>query len=185
MAGFRAAAAAGGSIRAEGFALDHVSRRALRVTTRESSTRLRDASATSHAVRHDATTIVPSKSPEDAMLVAPFSPLPPSGGHSLSRSSRRNARDQLASALASAWLIAGAAALLLVPFARGDGRLGATLPFWLVGAPLIDLAWIHRRRIAVRASASLRAVTGRARPLRNVRDQCFARARSACSAARS
>jgi hypothetical protein len=55
-----------------------------------------------------------------------------------------------------AWLIAGLAALVLVPFARGDRLLGATLPFWLVAAPLIDLAWIERERIVRSIRAWLR-----------------------------
>jgi hypothetical protein len=47
-----------------------------------------------------------------------------------------------------AWVLAGLATLALVPFARGDRMLGATLPFWLIAAPLLDLAWIERRRLA-------------------------------------
>lgn len=45
-----------------------------------------------------------------------------------------------------AWLALGTIVLLWVPAARGGGLLGASVPFWLVGAPLIDLAWILRRR---------------------------------------
>lgn len=43
-----------------------------------------------------------------------------------------------------AWTAIGALALLLVGAARGDALMGATLPFWLVGAPLIDLVWVER-----------------------------------------
>ncbi|MET0232132.1 MAG: hypothetical protein ABW186_14455 [Rhodanobacteraceae bacterium] len=82
-----------------------------------------------------------------------------------------------------AWLAVGVGVLLLVPFARGDRFFGATLPFWLVVAPLVDLGWIERRRIARRVSESWRGL-GRARPARNVRAQRVAR-RAACSAARS
>ncbi|MBO9664489.1 hypothetical protein [Dokdonella sp.] len=45
-----------------------------------------------------------------------------------------------------AWLALGTIVLLWVPAARGGGLLGASVPFWLVGAPLIDLTWILRRR---------------------------------------
>lgn len=87
------------------------------------------------------------------------------------------------------WLIGGIVVLLLVPAARGGATLGATLPFWLVAAPLIDLAWIERRRIARRATECLqnagRPDFGR-RPAmaRSVRGQRAARS-AACSAARS
>lgn len=59
-----------------------------------------------------------------------------------------------------AWAAIGALALLLVEASRGDALLGATLPFWLVGAPLIDLVWVERARIsrwlAMHARARLR-----------------------------
>ena len=58
------------------------------------------------------------------------------------------------------WAATGALALLLIGAARGDALLGATLPFWLVGAPLMDLLWVERARIgrwlAANASPSLR-----------------------------
>jgi hypothetical protein len=82
-----------------------------------------------------------------------------------------------------AWIAVGIGVLALVPFARGDRFFGATLPFWLVAAPLADLVWVERRRIARRLAGSWR-VAVRARPARNVRAQRVAR-RSACSAARS
>ncbi len=57
----------------------------------------------------------------------------------------------VAASPATPWLIAWAAvgvfALLLVGSARGDALLGVTLPFWLVGAPLVDLVWVERVRI--------------------------------------
>ncbi|MBN8728761.1 MAG: hypothetical protein J0H15_13810 [Xanthomonadales bacterium] len=46
-----------------------------------------------------------------------------------------------------AWLGAGVSALLLYPDLRGGSAFGLTLPFWLVAAPLIDLAWLRRRRL--------------------------------------
>jgi len=45
-----------------------------------------------------------------------------------------------------AWLLCGTIALVCVPAARGGALLGATLPFWLVGAPLLDLLWLRRQR---------------------------------------
>ncbi len=118
------------------------------------------------------------------MLVAPFSPLPPSNERALSRHAHPRTRDELASTLALAWLVGGAAVVFFVPFARGDGSFGATLPFWLVAAPLIDLAWIHRARIARRFATLSRATAPRPRPARNVRRQRVGCA-AACSAARS
>ena len=50
--------------------------------------------------------------------------------------------------LLMAWMLFGTAALLFNPSLAFDARFGATLSFWLVGAPAIDLAWILRARIA-------------------------------------
>ena len=47
-----------------------------------------------------------------------------------------------------AWLAVGLILLACVPAARGGGPFGATLPFWLVGAPLLDLGWLWRARLA-------------------------------------
>lgn len=47
-------------------------------------------------------------------------------------------------AILTVWLVLGAGFLLLAPSARGGRPFGATLPFWLVGAPLIDLLWWKR-----------------------------------------
>ena len=47
-----------------------------------------------------------------------------------------------------AWLGLGLLALWLVPALRGSAAFGATLPFWLVGAPLLDLVWLGRFRLA-------------------------------------
>ena len=56
--------------------------------------------------------------------------------------------------IVACWLVAGIAALVSVPALRGGTALGATLPFWLVVAPAIDLAWLLRARLA----AALRGV---------------------------
>jgi hypothetical protein len=47
-----------------------------------------------------------------------------------------------------AWLVLGALTVIALPIARGDTLFGASLPFWLVAAPLIDLLWLRRRRLA-------------------------------------
>ncbi len=46
------------------------------------------------------------------------------------------------------WMALGLVVLLCVPAARGGAMLGATLPFWLVAAPLIGLVWLWRRECA-------------------------------------
>jgi len=82
-----------------------------------------------------------------------------------------------------AWLIVGCAVVLLVPAVRGGALFGATLPFWLVAAPLVDLAWIRRERLALHARRWISALGSRRAP-RNVRRQRPARA-AACRAASS
>lgn len=72
------------------------------------------------------------------------------------------------------WLALGGLALAFVPHSPAGMELGATLPFWLVGAPLIDLAWLMRRRIAALARGLLHT------PLRS-RQRCGARRSSAMS----
>jgi hypothetical protein len=46
-----------------------------------------------------------------------------------------------------AWIALGLVVVACVPAARGDALLGATLPFWLVVAPLLNLAWVVRARV--------------------------------------
>jgi len=112
------------------------------------------------------------------MFLAPFS-VPPS----LRASKRPPRRAIRLDALLVAWLLVGSAVVLLVPAVRGGRFLGATLPFWLVAAPLVDLAWIGRERLATRTRSWISALGSRPAP-RNVRRQRPARA-AACSAARS
>jgi hypothetical protein len=45
------------------------------------------------------------------------------------------------------WLLFGSVALLLFPDVCLVPRFGATLPFWLVAAPAIDLAWLMRSHL--------------------------------------
>ena len=83
-----------------------------------------------------------------------------------------------------AWLLVGCAVVLLVPAIRGGRLLGGTLPFWLVAAPLVDLVWIRRGRIAARVETWVSALRGRRIAPRNVRRQRAVRA-VACNAERS
>jgi hypothetical protein len=45
------------------------------------------------------------------------------------------------------WLVFGAVVMALIPQARGMQPLVGWLPFWLVIAPLLDLAFVHRHRL--------------------------------------
>lgn len=45
-----------------------------------------------------------------------------------------------------AWLVCGVAACVLIPAARGSEQLGATVPFWLVAAPSMNIVWLRRAR---------------------------------------
>ncbi|HEX5122022.1 MAG TPA: hypothetical protein VFV97_02160 [Rhodanobacteraceae bacterium] len=116
------------------------------------------------------------------MFLAPLS-VPPSLVASSNRRSRPARRALRLDAALVAWLLVGCAVVVLVPQVRGGRLLGATLPFWLVVAPLVDLAWIRREHLATRARSWISAARSRPAP-RNVRRQRPARA-AACSAARS
>ncbi len=90
-----------------------------------------------------------------AMPLTARSPMPPS---------IRGAPAAPAYALALyAWLALGACTLLCVPAARGGPLLGATLPFWLVGAPVLDLLWVNRAGLRERLR-QLRAARRSAAP---------------------
>ena len=58
------------------------------------------------------------------------------------------------------WVLAGALGLCLLPGLRGNALSGLTLPFWLLGAPLLDIAWLTRARWL----AALRERVGSRRP---------------------
>jgi len=114
-------------------------------------------------------------------FTAPFSP-PPS-----LRSSEplpKNAVDRPSGL--TLWLFVGTLIVILVPAARGGSALGATLPFWLIAAPLIGLAWTHRRAI-LRHIAGSASIPRRSRRMarRQPRHQRRVRSVSACSAERS
>ena len=57
------------------------------------------------------------------------------------------------------WLAIGVVVLLCVPAARSSTMFGATLPFWLSAAPLLDLVWLKRARLR----SLLREQSGRMR----------------------
>ena len=115
------------------------------------------------------------------MFLAPL-PVPSSPSAPSSPSPRSDRHATRCDAVLVAWLLVGCAVVLLVPAVRGGRLLGATLPFWLVAAPLVDLAWTRRRRLVANARTWISALQSRPAP-RNVRQR---RARSAaCSAARS
>jgi len=87
------------------------------------------------------------------MFVAPFSlPLPVEHPHPRMRESPPGA----ALGALAAWLVSGACLLALFPALRGGATLGATLPFWLVAAPAINLVWLARGRIATAVQHALR-----------------------------
>ena len=61
------------------------------------------------------------------------------------------------------WLVFGAVVMALIPQARGMQSLVGWLPFWLVVAPLLDLAFVHRLRL-LSASRALVSARRRRRP---------------------
>jgi len=54
-----------------------------------------------------------------------------------------------------AWLVCGAVAFACVPALRARDPLWGWLPFWLLVAPLIDLAFLHRQRLLATSQAFL------------------------------
>lgn len=73
--------------------------------------------------------------------------------------------------IVACWLVAGIAALVSIPALRGGTALGATVPFWLVVAPAIDLAWLLRARLAaaLRCAWSSRHATAMRRQAKRAR----------------
>ncbi len=90
------------------------------------------------------------------MLIAPFSVSSADRSRTASPAFARPGQTRPPIGGLLAWLAIGIGVLLLVPLARGDRFFGATLPFWLVVAPLVDLGWTLRRRIARRVTESWR-----------------------------
>jgi len=91
------------------------------------------------------------------MLVAPFPSIQTTVGDRTPPPPRRGSsaatRHASGSPVLIAWLVFGVVTLTCVPVARGNAFFGATLPFWLVAAPLINLAWSRRDRIAAAVKA--------------------------------
>jgi hypothetical protein len=81
------------------------------------------------------------------MLLAPFALTDPVAS---SNAPRARIRSRKAARKVPAWLVAwavlGALAVILVPALRGGDFGGLTVPFWLLVAPLIDIAWLTRER---------------------------------------
>ena len=78
-------------------------------------------------------------------------------------------------ALLWCWVATGCAALLLFPALRQRDALIGWLPFWLVVAPLLDLALLHRTRLLALPHALLVRARQRWRPLRQARRTGFGR----------
>jgi len=68
--------------------------------------------------------------------------------------------------VAWAWFGIGALALLLFPPLREHDATFGWLPFWLVIAPLLDLALLHRSRLTAMSFALLVRARHRRRPPR-------------------
>jgi hypothetical protein len=66
----------------------------------------------------------------------------------------------------SCWFIVGCAALICIPVLRGYDPLVGWLPFWLVIAPAIDLAVLHRCSLIAIAYDLLARVNRRRRTAR-------------------
>lgn len=62
------------------------------------------------------------------------------------------------------WLVFGAVTMALIPQARGMQSLVGWMPFWLVVAPLLDLAFVHRHRLLSTSRAVLVRARRRRRP---------------------
>ena len=62
------------------------------------------------------------------------------------------------------WLVFGAVVMALIPQARGMQPLLGWLPFWLIVAPLLDLAFVHRHRLLSTSRALLVRARRRRRP---------------------
>lgn len=88
------------------------------------------------------------------MFVTPFVPGPSCTVHSgrskmiQPRRTVRQSRRGLTSAwprnLLVVWLGFGCIAMIAFPATHGDAQWGATVPFWLIAAPLINLVWTKR-----------------------------------------
>lgn len=88
------------------------------------------------------------------MLVAPMLPMSLSPSKLSSTPTRRQrsrsvsaTSPQLRHAILIGWFVLGSLAVACVPALRGGLSTGWTLPFWLIAAPLVNLAamaWLRR-----------------------------------------
>ena len=67
------------------------------------------------------------------------------------------------------WFVVGCAAMICIPAFRGYDPLVGWLPFWLVIAPAIDLAALHRRSLIAVARDLLARVNRRRRTARQAK----------------
>lgn len=96
------------------------------------------------------------------MLLAPFSLIEtPVRRHAANRDELRTVPRWLV-----VWAIGGFLAIALFPFLRGDNLTGLSLPFWLVAAPLINIAWLSRARWFAFKRERIRQRPARSRRLR-------------------
>ena len=66
------------------------------------------------------------------------------------------------------WFVLGLLAFACFPALRGRDPLWGWLPFWLLVAPALDLALLHRERLATKSRAVLMGIRRR-RPLAQAR----------------
>lgn len=66
-------------------------------------------------------------------------------------------------ALLHAWWLAGLAAMLIAPNLWWNRAGGWSTAFWLLGAPLLDLAWLARSRLGHGLATALQAAAARRR----------------------
>jgi len=105
------------------------------------------------------------------MFVAPL-PVPSAAPQTVAPSRVRTGRvSRSPLRLLVGWLVAGLCLLALVPAVRGGALSGATLPYWLVAAPAIDIVWLARARIAALARRVLRAIRRRRPQARRIQSR--------------
>ena len=76
------------------------------------------------------------------MLLAPFALIDPM----TTRANKPPCKSPVVPGWLIVWALAGALSLCCFPALRSDGLGGLSVPFWLVGAPVLDIAWVLRRR---------------------------------------
>jgi hypothetical protein len=121
---------------------------------------------------------LPATCPETAMLLAPlpdFRPAPRITAPPVRPPRRDDAFDPRWQGWLLGWAGLGLFGCILLALAGAAWRAGGSLPFWLVAAPLIDLAWIGSRALAAGRAGRRR----RAQPCSPSRLRCMRRRNSA------